>query len=389
MYRRKTTVIIVICAAILLMGVGYAILSTQLNINGSTAVTSSWQVEFSGIRTTNQKGGATNKKNPTYTSTTANFEVDLVQPGDELTYEIDITNYGDIKAEVKSASYDVTGSEAIYMTVSGIRKGTIIGSCEGLSTCPKVTAKITIGYNPLTTSDPSSKTKTIKLTLNVGQYVSGSPTPDGELVPDIDAPKFPTYKIGQQIKLPGSTAEVYEVNSSAGTFTGPTYQYSVWSVVKQDATTVTLLSDAPLNNSYGSGSSTVPYDDFQFVYDRAGWCSACQFNASFNYTYNGVSARVPTLDDLSEILTVNGNRYTLKGTFVSANLWVGAVADSAYNAAGATRAGMLVRDTTNNKDIIIVDPAEENIVIQGSTSWSLSRPAITLSKADIPNQNNF
>ena len=78
---------------IVFMAVGYALLSSSLNINGSTAVTSNWQVEFSDIRTISQKGGATNKVIPTITATTANFEVDLVQPGDEITYEIDITNY--------------------------------------------------------------------------------------------------------------------------------------------------------------------------------------------------------------------------------------------------------------------------------------------------------
>ena len=101
MYRTKTKIIIIMMIIVVFMAVGYAILSTSLNINGSTAVTSNWQVEFSDIRTVSLKGGATNKVTPTVSKTTANFEVDLVQPGDEVTYEIDITNYGDIEAEVK------------------------------------------------------------------------------------------------------------------------------------------------------------------------------------------------------------------------------------------------------------------------------------------------
>ena len=55
MYRKKTKIIIVMLVAIVFMAVGYAILSTSLNINGSTAVTSNWQVEFSDIRTISQK----------------------------------------------------------------------------------------------------------------------------------------------------------------------------------------------------------------------------------------------------------------------------------------------------------------------------------------------
>ena len=185
MYWSKMKVIIVMIIMIVFMAVGYALLSTSLNINGSTAVTSNWQVEFSDIRTVEQKGGATNKITPTVSKTTANFEVDLVQPGDEITYEIDITNYGDIEAEVKGATYTSTGSEAIYVRFEGIRKGTRIASCEGESTCPKVTVIVKVGYDASVTSDPEEKTKDISITLDIGQYVSSNPTPDGELLPEL------------------------------------------------------------------------------------------------------------------------------------------------------------------------------------------------------------
>ena len=185
MYRKKTKIIVVMLVAIVFMAVGYAILSTSLNINGSTAVTSNWQVEFSDIRTVSLKGGATNKVTPTVSKTTANFEVDLVQPGDEVTYEIDITNYGDIEAEVKGATYTGSGSEAIYVRFDGVRKGTRIASCEGQSTCPTVTITLKVGYDPSVTSDPEEKTKDISITLDIGQYVSSNPTPDGELIPEI------------------------------------------------------------------------------------------------------------------------------------------------------------------------------------------------------------
>ena len=188
MYRNKTKVIIAMIIMIVFMAVRYALLSTNLNINGSTVVTSNWQVEFSDIRTVSQRGGATNKITPTISKTTANFEVDLVQPGDEIIYEIDITNYGDIEAEVKGATYTSTGSEAIYIRFEGIRKGTRIASCEGQSTCPKVTIIVKVGYDASVTSDPEEKTKDISITLDIGQYVSSNPTPDGELLPELGYP---------------------------------------------------------------------------------------------------------------------------------------------------------------------------------------------------------
>ena len=183
MYRRKTTVIIVMCVMMLFMGIGYAILSTKLNINGNTAVTSTWKVEFSGISVASTTGGATSKSS-SYSATTVNFEVDLVQPGDELTYNVNITNYGDIKAEVKGATYTATDNDAIYVRIKGIEKGTILESCEGLTTCPTKTLTITVGYNPAVEKDPSKKTKDISLTLQVGQYIAGNPTESGELIPE-------------------------------------------------------------------------------------------------------------------------------------------------------------------------------------------------------------
>lgn len=188
MYRKKTVLIIAMCITVLLMSVGYALISTRITINGTTSVTSTWNVIFSDIRTIEQKGGATNKVAPSVNNTTATFEVDLVEPGDEITYEIDITNYGDIKAEIQSATYEISGSEAIYVELTGIRKGTVIEHCEGLTVCPKVTAIVKVGYDLTTTTDPSEKRKEISITLNIGQYVASNPTKDGELIPELKVP---------------------------------------------------------------------------------------------------------------------------------------------------------------------------------------------------------
>ena len=195
MYRRKNVIIIIMCIAVLLMSVGYALISTRITINGTTSVTSTWNVIFSDIRTIEQKGGATNKVAPSVNNTTATFEVDLVEPGDEITYEIDITNYGDIKAEIQSATYEISGSEAIYVELTGIRKGTVIDHCEGLTVCPKVTAIVKVGYDPATVKDPNQKRKEISITLNIGQYVASNPTKDGVLIEEIDEDKTLVQRI--------------------------------------------------------------------------------------------------------------------------------------------------------------------------------------------------
>lgn len=186
MRRKKTTIIIAMCVAMIFMAVGYAAFSTKISINGTTAVTSSWRVEFSDIRTANLKGGANNRVTPSVSSTTATFSINLVQPGDEVTYEIDITNYGDIVAEVQGATYSATGSDAIYVEVDGVRTGTQLAACTDSTNCPTITMTLKIGYAPSVTSQPSETTKDIVITLDIAQYVASNPTADGELIPELE-----------------------------------------------------------------------------------------------------------------------------------------------------------------------------------------------------------
>ncbi len=306
MYRKKTTVIIVMCVMMLFMGIGYALLSTKLDINGGTSVTSTWKVEFSAIRvkTGSTKGGATSKSS-SYTSTTANFEVDLVQPGDELTYEIDITNYGDIKAEVKGATYTSTDNDAIYVRIENIRKGTTIESCEGLTTCPTHTMTVTVGYNPAVEKDPSKKTKEIGLTLNIGQYVASAPTADGELIPDayeklvtkilsnnttiadtnIDFAKpssAPIYKESHAASAPSllfSTSTKYYF-ANAYTFDKTTGNYSLAGDVVQETWSSTIVQKYPYTCQ---SSSNVCYN---FIYKITSYSSS---TLGSGYSYSAIA----------------------------------------------------------------------------------------------------
>ena len=216
MYRKKTTIVIAMCIATLIMAVGYALLSTQLNINGSTAVTSTWKVEFSAIRTVELNGGATNKITPFVSGTLATFEVDFIQPGDFVVYEIDITNYGDIDAEIQSATYSLDGSEAIYMTITGARKGTLLESCENLDVCNSTTLTLKVGYDSSYTTTPENKTSKISVTINVGQYIEGNPTEDGELIPEIVYRPTLVSKILSDNKVFADNTSSDYVSSSTG-----------------------------------------------------------------------------------------------------------------------------------------------------------------------------
>lgn len=192
MRRKKNMVIIAMCIAMLFMGIGYAALSKNLKINSSMSLAQTWKVEFSDIRTSTTLGGATNKTKPSVTATTATFNVDLVQPGDLVEYQIDITNYGTLDAEIRGATYTYSGSSAVYVRVTGIQKGTVISNCKNLTTCPKVTMTIEVGYDLKTEKDPTEKTKTIQIVLDIGQYISSNPVTGAgdDLIPELDQYRY-------------------------------------------------------------------------------------------------------------------------------------------------------------------------------------------------------
>ena len=98
MRNKKTIMIGILCTLVAIMTVGYALLAQELNINGRASIDSTWKVEITNITEKDIVGDATSKEVPSYTSTTANFSVGLIQPGDSITYDIEITLLEDFGA---------------------------------------------------------------------------------------------------------------------------------------------------------------------------------------------------------------------------------------------------------------------------------------------------
>ena len=113
------------------MAVGYALLTQELTINGSASIDSTWKVEITNITSKDVVGGAVNKTDPTYTATTANFSVGLTQPGDSITYDIEVTNKGTLDAVVESITVNKGNNLAITYTTSGLKRGDKISKNNG------------------------------------------------------------------------------------------------------------------------------------------------------------------------------------------------------------------------------------------------------------------
>ncbi len=164
MKDKKKVIIGVLSVLVCIMAVGYALLAQELTINGSASIDSTWKVEITNITSKDVVGGAVNKTDPTYSATTANFSVGLTQPGDSITYDITVTNKGTLDAVVESITVNKGDNPAIKYTTSGLKRGDKITKNNGTNT---LTVKV--DYDSSITSQPTSTTNDITVTINYQQ----------------------------------------------------------------------------------------------------------------------------------------------------------------------------------------------------------------------------
>ncbi len=116
--KNKNILIGGLLAIVLVMAVGYAAFATQLNINGSAEITSSWDVHMTDTGksvTPASTMGTSPSGNVTIEDggLTANFTATLLSPGDSVTFTIPIENTGTLDATLKSITLASTSESAV------------------------------------------------------------------------------------------------------------------------------------------------------------------------------------------------------------------------------------------------------------------------------------
>ena len=96
--KKRNIIIGGLCAIVLLMAVGYAAFQTVLNIQGTSNITSSWNVKITNVTSKNIKGTASNNGDPSFENLSATFKTNLQAPGDSIEYDITVTNNGNLFA---------------------------------------------------------------------------------------------------------------------------------------------------------------------------------------------------------------------------------------------------------------------------------------------------
>ena len=175
-FNKKTKIIIVMLVAVVFMAVGYALLSTNLNIQGTGTLTDSWGIRINSVEST-PTGRAYNISDPTYSNTTMTFNVGVKEPGDKMTFTVTVQNYGTLDAILDNIDASSSGSYVIKYGIEGIQQGTRLLAGESK------TFTITTEFDIDATEIPNDPVKELTVTLNYIQDDGQSLTPSD---PNID-----------------------------------------------------------------------------------------------------------------------------------------------------------------------------------------------------------
>ena len=168
--KKRNIIIGSLCAVVLLMAVGYAAFQTVLNIQGTSNITSSWNVKITNVTSKNIVGTASNNGDPSFEELSATFKTSLQAPGDSIEYDITVSNAGTLNAKLDNINLSDTNNPAIKFTASGMTKGDVItaGSTKILT--------VKVEYLSSVSEQPTNTTSTLTVDLDYSQATSNTPS---------------------------------------------------------------------------------------------------------------------------------------------------------------------------------------------------------------------
>ena len=156
------------------MAASYAAFQTDLDIKGTSKITSNWDIKITSVTPSKTNGLGENAKTPTWTNLTANMEANLYEKGDYVEYDVTIENNGTIYAKLDGLTTSDNGNEAIKITTTGYTKN------SKLYKNTSQTIKVKIEYNADFNGELTSNSNEAEINLDYVQAEGGeiSPTND-------------------------------------------------------------------------------------------------------------------------------------------------------------------------------------------------------------------
>ena len=177
--KNKRNTILVAILLLLLVVVGYATLTTKLNINGTTTIKNNdFSVIFTNVV---EKEGSVTAKTPAKIdgdgSTSLSFDADLESPGDYYGFSVDVENTGQLDAMIESITVtQLTKTQQEYLTFTlEDEKGNNISTKELLKKGNKRTIKVMLMYKTTPTTYPGTSSESITIEIKIN-YVEADET---------------------------------------------------------------------------------------------------------------------------------------------------------------------------------------------------------------------
>ena len=168
------------------IGVGYAYLTSNLKINGTTKISkNTWDIHFQDVTMINNTVSAAN---PTLTSsnTVVTFSPTLKTPGDEYSFSVKVVNAGSIDAmlsEVVKAGVSTTQAKYTEFSVTYL-DGTAINVKDKLGAGESLPLKVVVRYkDDITAADLPSSDQTLSLSMTL-TYVQADSSANEIKMPD-------------------------------------------------------------------------------------------------------------------------------------------------------------------------------------------------------------
>ena len=243
--RKKRNIIIgSLCCLLIIMGIGYAVLSQTLNISGTANMRGTWDIKITDISEASRTGRA-DPGTPTISSSgvSASFEANLWMPGDSITYNITVNNNGNIDAALKELVPSVeNGVQQVKFSNNAVQ-GKVLRQNESY------TFQVSVVFDENATEIPQdSKTTPPKYTISLTfvQYTGNSLyTPTNETTDNscfvINTEGEITgydYNCGTVVTVPAEIDGI-QVKSIAKNAFSDADSFNVWSYSKEESADVT------------------------------------------------------------------------------------------------------------------------------------------------------
>lgn len=230
--NKKRSFLIILLLFVVCISIGYAAITTTLNINGDTKIKSaSWDVHFENLVLSDGIVTATTDATIDSTKTVIDYSIKLVEPGDFYEFTVDIVNKGTIDAmisEILEEGLSVEQEKYINYSVTYI-DGSSLTAKDLLPAGGVETVRVKVEFKKdVTAEDLPKEESVLNLKFSVA-YVQANDTAVERLLPIIMAfeadstvayksetyaPNIKTINLEKTINVPSDAVESWDIGQA-------------------------------------------------------------------------------------------------------------------------------------------------------------------------------